>query len=294
MNVADLLTPDRIVISMRSDSVQEAMEVLEDRVVPTGSTVATQAASESESDEAEPASGPELRRLGDDLLLMGVRREGVDDLAMALGITATPLDGEQLGSPGPVRGLFFLVSPRDPGSLSGPGDQLESYFQDGERRKELLACQTTGQVRALREFMELELHPTLKVEDVLTPVTYRIYPNTPLDEVVDLMVRKNLQAVPVVGEKYEVLGMVTAAEALRYTLSHRKTGEGDGAEKAEKAQVMARDVMSRSVMCVAEDESLLDAAGLMVNKGVAQLPVVREGEIIGLLTRDRVLRALTP
>jgi CBS domain-containing protein len=30
----------------------------------------------------------------------------------------------------------------------------------------------------------------------------------------------------------------------------------------------------------------------MVNKDMGQLPVVREGEIVGILTRDAVLKAL--
>ena len=45
-------------------------------------------------------------------------------------------------------------------------------------------------------------------------------------------------------------------------------------------------------MCVPEEQDLLDAAQLMVNKDVAHLPVVREGEIVGILTRDAVLGAL--
>jgi CBS domain-containing protein len=36
----------------------------------------------------------------------------------------------------------------------------------------------------------------------------------------------------------------------------------------------------------------MDAASLMVSRGVEQLPVVREGELVGFLTRDAVLRVL--
>jgi CBS domain-containing protein len=50
--------------------------------------------------------------------------------------------------------------------------------------------------------------------------------------------------------------------------------------------------MTRTVLCVSEDQSLLEAANLMVNRDVEQLPVVREGELIGFLTRDAILRIL--
>jgi predicted transcriptional regulator len=45
-------------------------------------------------------------------------------------------------------------------------------------------------------------------------------------------------------------------------------------------------------MCVSEDQALTEAANLMVNRDVEQLPVVREGELIGFVTRDSILGAL--
>jgi CBS domain-containing protein len=45
-------------------------------------------------------------------------------------------------------------------------------------------------------------------------------------------------------------------------------------------------------MCVSEDQSLVDAANLMVNRDVNALPVVREGVLVGFLHRDTVLKAL--
>ena len=43
----------------------------------------------------------------------------------------------------------------------------------------------------------------------------------------------------------------------------------------------ARDLMTRTVLCVSEDQGLVDAANMMVNRDVEQLPVVREGELVG-------------
>jgi len=50
--------------------------------------------------------------------------------------------------------------------------------------------------------------------------------------------------------------------------------------------------MTRAVLCVSEDQTLVDVASLMVNRDVEQLPVVREGELVGFVTREAVLRAL--
>ncbi len=137
--------------------------------------------------------------------------------------------------------------------------------------------------------MDTDDRPPILVADALEPIRYRVYPETPLTEVVDLMVRRRVHALPVVGESFEVLGIITAGDALDLVLKARP-GEEGGA-RGGKA-LAARDVMTRSVLCVSETQELRDAAQMMVHRDVEQLPVVREGELIGLITRDAILRAL--
>jgi CBS domain-containing protein len=127
----------------------------------------------------------------------------------------------------------------------------------------------------------------LRVADALESVKYRVYPDTPVSEVVDLMVRRGAEAVPVVGERYEVLGIITAGDALREVID-----DGRVDDETPDGPVLARDIMTRAVLCVSETQPLADAARMMANRKVRQLPVVREGELIGLITRDAVLRAL--
>ena len=129
-----------------------------------------------------------------------------------------------------------------------------------------------------------------RVVDALVLSQYRVYPDTPLPEVVDLMVRRRLHAIPVVGERYEVLGILTSGDALAYMLSWGRPGDDGVPVEAETP--VARDVMTRSVLCVSEDQPLPEAANMLVNRDVEQLPVVREGEFIGFITRDSVLRTL--
>jgi CBS domain-containing protein len=130
----------------------------------------------------------------------------------------------------------------------------------------------------------------LRVSDAIESVKYRVYPDTPFSEVVDLMIRRGTEAVPVVGERYEVLGIITEGDALRQVV---EDGRGDRAEEHESdGPLLARDIMTRAVLCVSETQPLVDAARMMANRKVRQLPVVREGELIGLITRDAVLRAL--
>ncbi len=128
------------------------------------------------------------------------------------------------------------------------------------------------------------------VEHALTTISYRVYPDTPFAEILDLMVRRRLHAVPVVGEDYEVLGIITTGDALQ-TVLRRSRGAGPGQGKPGEGLV-ARDIMTRTVLCVSEDTLLTEAAQMMANRDVEQLPVVRDGALVGFLTRDSVLLAL--
>ena len=130
---------------------------------------------------------------------------------------------------------------------------------------------------------------SLLVSDALTPVSYRIYPDTPLREVVDLMVRRGLRAVPVVGDRYEVLGVITAGDALVHLLPRGRTRP---TEAQPGASLRARDVMTRSVLCLSDAAPLIEAATVMVSRNVDELPVVRAGELVGFLTREAILRVL--
>ena len=137
--------------------------------------------------------------------------------------------------------------------------------------------------------MALDLEAPLLVESALEPVRYRVYPATPLSEVVDLMVRREVRALPVVGDNFEVLGIITSGDVLDQVLRDRPAEE---AGEAPSEALAARDVMTRTVLCVSETQQLIDAGRMMSSRGVEQLPVVREGELIGLITRDAILRAL--
>ena len=85
-----------------------------------------------------------------------------------------------------------------------------------------------------------------------------------------------------------MLGMVTSGDALG-RLMHESSSEE---QAASDEALTARDVMTRSVMCVSEGQPLIEAAHMMVHKDVEQIPVAREGRLIGVITRAKVLRAL--
>lgn len=294
MRIADLLTEDLVAVPVDADDLRGTLNVLVGLMEEGGLLEDTTAAELSEG-LASGRTG-QVIRVNADVLLAAARAPALDDLSVALAITRKPFSVSEEavggGRGGEARAVFLLLTPRRLSTLKLQViPTLSRIFRDETRSRRLLAAGSSLDVRAFQELMETELHERLVVEDVMTPLSYRIYPDSPLSEVVDLMVRRNLRAVPVVGEGLAVLGIITSGDILSHLLPRRRAGEDDEGE-ADQKPLLARDVMTRTVMCVSEDQSLLEAANLLVNKAVEQVPVVREGEMVGFLTRDTILKAL--
>ena len=191
--------------------------------------------------------------------------------------------------------VLILVTPRRLESLRHRTlPSLKRFFREDEKVAPLLNARCADGVTRMTLFMELDPHRSLLVEDVVEPVKYRVYPDTPYSELADLMVRRELQAVPVVGEDYEFLGVITTGDAMEELVSQARVESVGGGSAIAPTEVTAREIMTRTVMCISEEQSLIEAASIMVNRGVEQLPVIREGEMVGLLTRREVLRWLFP
>ncbi len=121
-----------------------------------------------------------------------------------------------------------------------------------------------------------------------------VSPEMPVREAVDLMVRHRVRAIPVVGAKREVLGIVTEWDIMRALLPQipRAGGEAEAAAKAGVQHLRIRDIMTRSVLCISEDLGVDEVASMMINKDVEQFPVVSEGKLAGFLTRGDIIRKL--
>jgi len=241
-------------------------------------------------------TGASVTPVHEQVIVVLAQVDDIEHVSAVIGVSPTPFLVPRGGDGGvsETRALILLVTPR---ALSTLKDQmlptLVRFFREKERAEPLLAVRSVEDVEALTLLMNLHLHQSLLVEDLLEPLQYRVYPETPFPEVVDLMVRRDLHSVPVVGEDYEFLGIITTGDAMKQVVSRGRTEEVGGLATGQiQQEPTARDIMTRSVMCVSEEQSLLEAASIMANRDTARLPVVREGELVGFLRRSEVLRAL--
>lgn len=288
MRVSEILAREGVAVPLEADGFEEAVGTLLQRLeaagripTPQGRILAGEVFTRTQGD---------LIRVNEAVVLLAVQAPGLECMVGALGVSRSFLDVGEWGGGGRAQALLLLLSPRRLTSLKLQAlPSLARFFREKENTSRLVAASGPADVLGFREFMELEVREEPVAADALIPTRFRVYPNVSVEEVVGVMVRHGLRAVAVVGEKLEFLGLITAMDVLRHLLTVRMAGP-EGSAPATSST--ARDLMNRSVMGISEEQALVEAVSLMVNKGISQLPVVREGEFVGFLTVDSALQAL--
>ena len=131
------------------------------------------------------------------------------------------------------------------------------------------------------------------VADVMTREVVTAHPAMSLSDAADTLVRQRLRALPVIDEEGHVLGLITDRQVMTHflpALERMDTGRSEVEPLIGEGEV--RDIMERTVMCVNEDQPVADVIRLMLDKEIERLPVVREGQLVGFLTRGDIIRRL--
>jgi CBS domain-containing protein len=99
--------------------------------------------------------------------------------------------------------------------------------------------------------------------------------------------------VPVIDD--ELVGIVTLSDLLSIrekVPGHRRISFGSKAD-SDAALITTKDLMTRNPVTTHEETDLAQAAQIIINKGIASLPVVsNDSGVIGLLTKHDIVRAL--
>ncbi|MGZ5938289.1 MAG: CBS domain-containing protein [Rhizomicrobium sp.] len=118
-----------------------------------------------------------------------------------------------------------------------------------------------------------------------------------------LMLQKKFSGLPVVDAAGTLVGIVTEGDFLRRaetgTVRRRPrwiefiVGPGRLAgEYTRTAGQFVHEVMTRDVCTVSEDAELQDVVALMERNHVKRIPVLRGGKVVGIVTRQNLLRAV--
>lgn len=137
----------------------------------------------------------------------------------------------------------------------------------------------------------------LIVRDAMLQVT-PIRPSDPVFVALDEMNKQGIGFMPVVQDDGSLYGMVTEGDLIR--LLHRSTLGADetvpkwlrGVGKTLLRVQSIKEVLTRTVDTIGPDQTLEEAAEMMLRANRKVLPVVENGQVIGYLTRAAIINLL--
>lgn len=113
-------------------------------------------------------------------------------------------------------------------------------------------------------------------------------PDMPLDEVAQFLLSHHLSNAPVVdstsGGQY-LLGFVSERDCLAALAQEDYYGSPSPPQTV-------RTMMRSSPICVSPDADLFSVASLLINHGYRHVPVADQGQLVGLVSRRDVLKAI--
>ncbi len=114
---------------------------------------------------------------------------------------------------------------------------------------------------------------SVKVGSLMTKKVVNIDVNMTADEVARLIVEHKIESFPVT-EKEKLVGIVTGWDLLTKVV----------AKARNPSKVRAKEFMTRSPITCSPDYSVLQVTKLMTKHGIKHIPVVRNGEVVGIFT----------
>ncbi|HDN79410.1 MAG: hypothetical protein DRI61_13510 [Chloroflexi bacterium] len=126
------------------------------------------------------------------------------------------------------------------------------------------------------------------VKERMTSPVIKITPNTSVQDALELMRENKIRRLPVV-ERGKLVGIVTERDLLYATPSPATTLSIQEMHYV-LSKLPVREVMSSPVITVTEDTPLEEAARLMADNKIGGLPVVRDGELVGIITESDIFK----
>ena len=147
----------------------------------------------------------------------------------------------------------------------------------------------------------------MRAMDVMTTNVITVEPDTSVQELATLLSDRGISGVPVVDRDNRLVGVVSEGDLLhraetgteRRTQRRRSRWLDNFASDQEAARdyVKAhgrtvREIMTREVISVNDMTELADIATLLETRRIRRVPVVRDGQLVGIISRANLVRAL--
>ena len=141
----------------------------------------------------------------------------------------------------------------------------------------------------------------------MTANVISVTPDTSVRELAEILGRHGISGAPVVDAANILVGIVSEGDLLHRAetgtdrRTHRRrprwldvfaSGRDDAQDYVRSHGRAVRDVMTRDVVTVTEMTELTEIADLLETKRIKRAPVLRDGRVVGIVSRSNLVRAL--
>lgn len=123
----------------------------------------------------------------------------------------------------------------------------------------------------------------MKVNDLMSAPVYVASPEDTIGHVKNLMLKHKISRVMIVYEGAPI-GIIT-----KYDLAQMvETSEAEWRRRNQE-RTMAKSIMSENLVTITPDASMRQAAQEMTSIGIGSLPVVKDGDLLGILSETDIV-----
>ncbi len=127
------------------------------------------------------------------------------------------------------------------------------------------------------------------VKDRMSYPVITIHPEMPIQDALNLMHKESVRRLPVVDKKGQLIGIVTDKDLL-----HASPSDATSLSIWEVTYLLSKITVERimitEVVTIAEDTPIEEAALIMADSKIGGLPVVRDSELVGIITETDLFK----
>lgn len=128
-----------------------------------------------------------------------------------------------------------------------------------------------------------------------------------INHVIDEMERHNVNRVIVINDSEKAVGIISTTNLALSSITDNENKLSTksikmarrptpGGEKIyryiKEVPLVAEDIMSGPIVTIPNDNTIVDAAKIMIKENITALPVEQDGDIIGMVSRSDVIRVI--
>lgn len=147
----------------------------------------------------------------------------------------------------------------------------------------------------------------MQAKDIMTVSPITVTPDTKIEKAAEIMAKNNISGIPVLDEEGNLVGIVTEGDLLG---KHKKihppayfellggiilleSKKRFFDELKKYAAIEVNELMTKELITVDEEATFDEIATVMIENNIKRLPITNNGNLVGIVSRSDILRAMS-